>query len=1471
MSWRDLASEFSRDPSVMQGVIRISGGARGLQFTVEGHDEFGKPRRQVFTNFQEAQRATTHSGVTRQHIFDPAAWRTDPALQPRVGIQRFHAIDEISRVWQGQFAGGRLIRETINLRPETLEGFQQRAFVDDDVYGLISARPEQVDWLRFQRATGELDELGEAIYEDVRASEIIPWLRENELISRFEDDPKTAIRMRTIMNERTFGAAGEIGGTRSPFTAVVFNPTDEINIRRFMNQLGVGYDEAVQMAERASDGQILVGEKFMRRLMKQLDDEASQMLKMAAGDKSIEAIEQHRLASLLRDTVRKMRADITNSPTHLRELQELFGVVRIGGVQAVPLEHSGGTSMNPLELSKMTRAQQQRVRARVAQNMQNAEVLDVMAKGGLFTFSDLPGRLGVDMITAGAGETPADEAARIAQGVARNVSGGALTRQLGVRTPMISFMPHHAMLDASADIGSLLAHGEVLGSIDDFVRHRHLMLEEELEYARQGQMPPGWKRRAELRALNLPSDPTDRARVMQRTTYDRLFLEAEAMGLDPMRNPLLARMRREGILKGMRREDRRGTLIPNFRTPGSIESSVAVDLGDELGLRPNEIAFHNNTWIMRDIDFAVRYQAHGGFDLDDTLANQLRWNEETGRFAVVVTRRPNIMGELSFMWLQGDAHSEAVRRYLQQRDPEFRALVEEHEDLQNEIRRDRKMIRKYGGRKRNRDAKFEALDRVRQNTEAAVVKEQQITDYLNDTGRVTRHFQGISIADMANARTIGTQIDAAGNITYIPGSQNVVDNRLRGAPEGFRYHTLDEVLGKHGDAQSTDLQRAAEKARRAARAVEELDADYIRHMRETTAAAAVSRDAIGQITNTQYLMQSFMRYASNPEVGRVLGERGAMIVQPETVVDVVRALQLREDESKEVIRALQRSTMRAMYDVRESGVVPTTFTDAEGVVRNSFGMDPYIYENRARFREGFEQELKLINLERQRAGQLPLTMENFLLHTEDPRAFISQVMRAEEAFLGAAPGKLDELWFNEANQLPDSIKNFTETERSVRDANILEEAAKRGRAKAAKGALTNREVLATAVNTGMLEEDDTVGRRMFEAVATLLKRGDRGIRTATTMGGVGMADIYLRTLGHFAGVDFAEAGIAPITRSDIVLREAGGQVRFSQNILSEMARQFSLFNPEDAISSSFMQHVTNSMDVGENIGREIRMENVPDSIRALFDAPDDVARVVIDETLPGPWSPRALIQLPGADGPEELGRLIQRALDGESTLWQGLMEATSRHGAGFRHLEEMLTSTTGSTLAAAEEVVTPALRRGFENAREATMTQEQILASRAERAVTEAQASIPRGVIPFEKSGPVDMARKLWGTRAGRAGIIGAAGIAALGLIRAGRRNRDHSMEDMQGPAHLPGGNPYTAQGFDRLQVEPPPYGQTLSSGGSGVRYEIQARGGNNDSALIDAIAQVTGVGAINSTRYEVPEAPGFQSESTRQRILEQY
>jgi hypothetical protein len=124
------------------------------------------------------------------------------------------------------------------------------------------------------------------------------------------------------------------------------------------------------------------------------------------------------------------------------------------------------------------------------------------------------------------------------------------------------------------------------------------------------------------------------------------------------------------------------------------------------------------------------------------------------------------------------------------------------------------------------------------------------------------------------------------------------------------------------------------------------------------------------------------------------------------------------------------------------------------------------------------------------------------------------------------------------------------------------------------------------------------------------------------------------------------------------------------------------------------------------------------------------------------------------------------------------------------------------------------------------------------------------------------------GTTGGRRGVYVLGAMAAGALIHTIRK-RDHTIDDIQGPEHMPGGNPYTEMRETNVAMPQRPPSQGDPFANHGTTYEVRARGGRNDKSFLQDLLNLTGAQGAVENRYDAPDP--FGGKSQRDRILQEY
>ena len=127
---------------------------------------------------------------------------------------------------------------------------------------------------------------------------------------------------------------------------------------------------------------------------------------------------------------------------------------------------------------------------------------------------------------------------------------------------------------------------------------------------------------------------------------------------------------------------------------------------------------------------------------------------------------------------------------------------------------------------------------------------------------------------------------------------------------------------------------------------------------------------------------------------------------------------------------------------------------------------------------------------------------------------------------------------------------------------------------------------------------------------------------------------------------------------------------------------------------------------------------------------------------------------------------------------------------------------------------------------------------------------------------PIQQFSRMWNSsRLAKAGMVGAAGFVAAGMID-GHIKKDHTKEDMQGPATVPGGSPYQ---------DTPAYGPTVGGGtiqsslpqsSGGMEYNVRASGNIDPAAFQGSVSALLGTNNISGSSYNYPQSAGANNNN---------
>jgi len=251
------------------------------------------------------------------------------------------------------------------------------------------------------------------------------------------------------------------------------------------------------------------------------------------------------------------------------------------------------------------------------------------------------------------------------------------------------------------------------------------------------------------------------------------------------------------------------------------------------------------------------------------------------------------------------------------------------------------------------------------------------------------------------------------------------------------------------------------------------------------------------------------------------------------------------------------------------------------------------------------------------------------------------------------------------------------------------------------------------------------------------------------------------------------------------------------------------------------------------------------------------------EALSSPMSPRTLMRPPEGEGVTSLGRMLLQHERAEDPEVRGRIADHVRKAAdSFQEAMENWASTDPEAPRAIRDSVFRSMERGGEEGAQRAAAGRQVI---EDIRPTFTGGEFKRGGLGSIVSDMGEAIRKTPG--AGR--LIGGGVAVFLGaalLSRARRKKQDHTINDMQGPAFMPGGTPYDEDfplSTDHLQLPPGYEGQQ-----TGVTYDIRTHGGNYDPSFLSEISDITGA-AVTGNIYDAHKP--FQSDSSRDQVLRSF
>jgi hypothetical protein len=618
-----------------------------------------------------------------RQLFDETQYRTHEIFQvgkPQPGSGRYNypAIEGFSRLWDryvkreyGANAIASVTREGYGFETESaadalLSAFQRGARDDPSSYFGIPVIDQTVAMrLSFGRQVG--GKVTESTFD-----ESMRFLGQEAGMFALGGE-KIMKRMKPLLTMRGLGTL-ETGlqGTTSFKVGMIHDQTRE-KLRAVLAQEGLSgkaLDQKVEeLADIAWDGTAIVKRSVMMNQLQQMEDEAKKQLEMLKGVEGPEALEARRnLTATLqkigaRNKVGSLRWQVAND--------RVFGNARIMGLNVVDLD--SGQSLTWADMGADHAAKAGRV------GFDPTDLVQGQIRGDVRSLSDqivnlLTGRKDIDIIAGREAVAPevgfAATAKQAEQLAALYERQGLGKQQFGYGVARMLTLEEHKAHDVYTDVQSLSSmpfffdRGRLISTAeDDFAKF--LEGGGDFATAQGGLLRMADEMMGRLTDPNIvPTDPAELFRVQQSMGYVQRFRRAVEGGIDPRE--------RGDIMSGMVMSYRRhltakakdGVLTPRFRVPDARAAGVVMS--GQLGwdVPQDKIAYNPKigSWVFHERSWGELKDYFGGADLDDTLVNMLRMDEE-GNLKALLYRQPNALNEFAIMNVDpGDAFVHKVLR-----------------------------------------------------------------------------------------------------------------------------------------------------------------------------------------------------------------------------------------------------------------------------------------------------------------------------------------------------------------------------------------------------------------------------------------------------------------------------------------------------------------------------------------------------------------------------------------------------------------------------------------------------------------------------------------------------------------------------------------------------------------------------------------------------------------------------------------
>lgn len=961
------------------------------------------------------------------------------------------------------------------------------------------------------------------------------------------------------------------------------------------------------------------------------------------------------------------------------------------------------------------------------------------------------------------------------------------------------------------------------------------------------------------------------------------ILQAAQEGVDFRMHPELLKQAIESIndaattTKGQRK-------VLNINLPNTLRAEIVSESGLSADLIPDHISPTNpellpvrgeidirtqlpelrfdaarGAFVMKDED-VVRYRASfGGFDLDDQMFSMLRYDRHTDQFIGFSIRQPNAPGEhLIFR--------------INERD-EFisKAIANKKSSLRSELKSINEQIREVERRKRIAARDHSQSDRVLSNLNERLNELQaDLHTRLNDLSRaneLTRKRR--TLTDERRKKIYeglfgelgeGIKQKAAGE-GPVPGRRASVKIPLPGGghaylgERGVIYEDVSDLASSFEDNFARRVFESARHMKIITGETGELGIPDIYEVMARMRSDAGRRNIIGQYINPLMVMSHWQgTHLENLDdqtkdvIRRIMSDGEVVgsikIIETEDLIDVV----------KDPSRAKQRADrlVKKLYEI---------VTVAQGMNQDpelNFGLDPALVEARiAGFKQAQQEGIEAGNqILRSMDYDIIESTDALMMPANDPRAVFS-VMRS----------KVQEIEMLSQEYLEDIHTHLSDHLRAWEAPARYDEMAKRALAESRfnvqEGRLDYRY---------FADEMDSMRRAMGVVAETFVD----GRSTEATYALIGR---MLQLSASNSAYDKILNVLYAVQRDD--------EVRVVGGLVSDAVRYVE--------SKSRIPYEFSADSVGTRYAGTYTSFGLEDLFKTIKLLPDEQAYSILSEIMEGSTvTARMVAEIDeglrlGYDGEMPIRRRFRNLIsDTNAFVADNVMRSPMSLGTTIEFqgnmstLNELLYEyyTGGEQRDEIARTVRNAIEVMYSDVMDLTTQDPRLAPSMRERALRAAQIAgdtrtAENVAAMIEKTKPtisggmfnrinartiMDLANTV-----GRGRLL--AGAAAIGgLIAYNRkRDKDYTLNDMQGPDFLPGGNPYTDDFDHAVQVA---MQRESLQGYGGTTYQIRAQGTSHSPGLASSIQAITG-GSMSSTTYDQPAM--FAHENARDMIMRRY